>query len=305
MKKLSTCLLLVLLFHCLNIHGINEVKTKIGVIAHRATLDTVPAHKFIYVSDAGNFDKPPWQILKFDINGENPEVFIDQNQGLSWPQDIVFLDTKNEVLISNLNTGVISRHNAQTGVLIDSFASEIGGPTRMKIGPDGLLYVLQWAGKGTVLRYDLNGILKDEFTSTKIPQSIGLDWDKEGNLYVSSFAKASIRKFDSKGNDIGVFIDNHLQGPTNIWFDQKGNMLVSDWKAGLVAKFDRKGKFIENIITGLLQVEGVDYFENGDFLIGNGGKGEVKLYKKNGRFKKSIIESGQGNLIRPNAVIIR
>jgi len=44
----------------------------------------------IYVSDAGNFSSPPWKILKFDENGENPEIFINTN--LAWPQDIVFLE---------------------------------------------------------------------------------------------------------------------------------------------------------------------------------------------------------------------
>ena len=57
----------------------------------------------IYVSDAGNFSSPPWKILKFDENGENPETFINTN--LAWPQDIVFLEEQQVVLISNLNTG--------------------------------------------------------------------------------------------------------------------------------------------------------------------------------------------------------
>ena len=56
----------------------------------------------IYVSDAGNWSNPPWQILKFDENGENPEVFIDNN--LAWPQDILFLEDRGIVLISNLNS---------------------------------------------------------------------------------------------------------------------------------------------------------------------------------------------------------
>ncbi len=55
----------------------------------------------IYVSDAGNFSSPPWKILKFDENGENPEVFIDTV--LAWPQDILFLEDQKVVLISNLN----------------------------------------------------------------------------------------------------------------------------------------------------------------------------------------------------------
>ncbi len=50
--------------------------------------DTVGQDFDIYVSDAGNFNNPPWQILKFDQNGEHPEVFIQQN--LAWPQDILF-----------------------------------------------------------------------------------------------------------------------------------------------------------------------------------------------------------------------
>jgi len=55
----------------------------------------------IYVSDAGNFNSGPWQILKFDENGENAEVFTDDN--LAWPQDILFLEEQEIVLISNLN----------------------------------------------------------------------------------------------------------------------------------------------------------------------------------------------------------
>src|SRR3990170_1225071 len=97
----------------------------------------------IYISDAGNFNLPPWQILKFDANGENGEVFIDDH--LDWPQDIVFLEDQNVVLISNLKSGQILRFNARTGDYIDVFAGSIGGPTRMKIGVDSLLYVLQWA----------------------------------------------------------------------------------------------------------------------------------------------------------------
>ena len=54
----------------------------------------------IYVSDAGNFQNPPWQILKFDENGDNPEVFITQN--LAWPQDILFLEAQDQVLASRL-----------------------------------------------------------------------------------------------------------------------------------------------------------------------------------------------------------
>ena len=126
------------------------------------------------------------------------------------------------VLISNLSSGNINRHNINSGQFIDSFATNIGGPTRIKIGPDGLLYVLQWTGDGLVQRYQLDGTFVDNFTSVGVFQSIGLDWDNEGNLYVSSYnngANGSVRKFDPEGNDLGLLIDTGLQGPTDIWFD--------------------------------------------------------------------------------------
>ncbi|MEL7425210.1 MAG: hypothetical protein AAFN81_19645, partial [Bacteroidota bacterium] len=114
----------------------------------------------VYVSDAAGFNTPPWKILKFDENGDNPEVFINTNLG--WPQDILFLEDQGIVLISNLTTGLINKHDAETGILAGVFASGIGGPTRMKIGADNLLYVLQWSGNGLVRRYELDGTFVDE-----------------------------------------------------------------------------------------------------------------------------------------------
>ena len=133
-----------------------------------------------FVVDIGPDRGPPWQVLKYDENGQNPEVFIDTE--LSKPQDIVFLENEGTALVSNLQSGRITRHDATTGAYISDFASGIGQPTRMKIGADNLLYVLQWAGNGRVLRYDLGGNFIDEFTSVGVSNSIGMDWDAQGNL---------------------------------------------------------------------------------------------------------------------------
>ncbi len=257
----------------------------------------------IYVSDAGNFDNPPWQILKFDQNGENPEVFINQN--LAWPQDILFLEGSNTVLVSNFNTNRISRYNAETGAFIDEFATDIAAPTRMKIGADGLLYVLQWKGNGKVRRYQLDGTYLGEFTSVGVPQSIGLDWDSAGNLYVSSYNGDSVRKFDSAGADLGMFINTNLLGPTNIWFDTNHDLLVSDYDGGAIKRFDSTGAYLGNYIQGVGQTEGFAYLPNGNLLIGNGATSAVKMYDGSGVFIRDLIASGAGNLKTPNAVVIR
>lgn len=287
--------------------GQSVITVSVGNISNTFNIrvvDTTPqTGTFIYVSDAGKFESPPWQILKYDENGNNPKVFISTN--LAWPQDIVFLENTEVVLISNLNSGLINRHNATTGAFIDNFAIGNSGPTRMKIGSDNLLYVLQWGGNGLVLRYELDGTFVDEFTKVGVTQSIGLDWDSNGNLYVSSFQNGQIRKFDTSGNDLGLFVNSNLEGPTNIWFDRNGDLLVNDWSGGVVAKFDSNGNFITNSITGLSQVEGIDFFPNGSFILGNGGTAAVKLYDSNGIFVEDLVSSNSGGLIRPNAVVIR
>ncbi len=136
----------------------------------------------IYVSDAGNFNAPPWQIVRYDENGENPSVFIDQN--LYWPQDILFLEDRNIVLISNFGSGKINVHDAESGDFISVFAQGLAGPTRLKIGPDSQLYVLLWEGNERVHRYEPNGTDLGPFISGGVKSSIGIDWDRHGNLYL-------------------------------------------------------------------------------------------------------------------------
>lgn len=257
----------------------------------------------IFVSDVENLNNPPWHIMRYFADGSYSEIFTDQQ--LAWPQDIVIREEENEAWVSNLNSGRITKYNLNTGEYIGTFASGISGPTRMKIGPDNLLYILQWSGNGLVRRFNLDGSSAGNFTSIAVPQGIGMDWDGEGNFYVSSFQNANIRKFDAQGNDLGIFISSNLTGPTNIWFDAEGNLLVNDWNAGRVVRFDAQGNFLNHLINGLSQPEGVDYLNNGNFLIGNGGPGEVKEYMPDGSFVKNIIPIGSNGLKQPNAVIVR
>lgn len=268
-----------------------------------ASLMLVDVDYDVYVSDAGNFQNPPWQILKFDVTGRNPSVFINTN--LAWPQDILFLEQSNEVLISNFTSGRITKHNATTGDFIEDFATGLSGPTRIKIGQDGLLYVLQWNGTGIVLRYNLDGSFEDEFTSVGVTQSIGMDWDANGNFYVSSYNGDLVRRFDSNGNDLGVFINSNLAGPTNIWFDESGDLLVSDYDGTAVKRFDSSGNYEADFLRGLSNSEGIGLLPSGNILVGNGASNSVKMFSSDGTFIRDFIPSGSGNLIAPNAVVIR
>ncbi len=257
----------------------------------------------IYVSDAGNFNNGPWQILKYDANGGNPQRVTNSNLG--WPQDILFLEDSNLMLVSNLTTNNITKYNATTGAYLGVFASGISGTTRMKIGPDSALYVLQWSGNGRVKRFDLVGNFLGDFTTVGVSQAIGLDWDSSGNLYVSSYNGDHVRKFDTSGTDMGLFISANLAGPTNIWFNAAGELMVSDYDGGAIKRFSSAGTYLGIFAMGLSQSEGIEFLPNGHLIIGNGGNGSVREYDSTGTYIGNIVAPSAGGLIRPNALRIR
>ena len=83
-----------------------------------------------------------------------------------------------------------------------------------------------------------DGTFEDAFTAVGVFQSIGMDWDNEGNLWVSSYNGRFIQKFSPTGEDLGKIITSNLAGPTNIWFDENDDLIVIDYNGGNVKKFD-------------------------------------------------------------------
>jgi len=260
----------------------------------------------IYVSSGGSN-----AVIKYDQDGQNPSVFIPPSSGgLNWPQDIIFLNEE-EIIVSGLNSRQVKKYNAKTGEYLGNFISvnTNAGPTRMKIGKDNLLYVLLWGIGGSsshkVQRYELDGSFVDEFTSSGIAQAIGMDWDAEGNFYIASYGGRYIRKYDAEGEFVTTWITSvNLQGPTNIWFDDNGDLLVVDYNAGSIKRFDSEGQFKGVFISGLNLPEGIAFLPNGNILVGNGGTNQVKVFDKEGNFISNFASS-EGNLVTPNAVVIK
>jgi len=260
----------------------------------------------VYVSDAGSFDNPPWFVYQFDENGENPVELLNENDGINWPCEILFIDEDDTVLVSNsYQNGTIQRFSATTWEFIDNFAEGLNGPTRLKIGPDGYVYVTQWfSNQDRVLRYETDGTFVDVFTDFGSYGALGLDWDSSGNLYVSSYQLSTVQKFDTNGNYIEDFINTGLDGPSNIFFDNNGSgdLIVLNWVSGLVKRYDSDGNFVEDLITGVEECEGVDFFPNGDILIGVGSTDVVKRYDSDFNFIEDFIAAG--TLMTPNSIAI-
>lgn len=248
-------------------------------------------------------------IKQYDENGAFVRDFVPANSGgLSGPQDIIFL-ADNTAIVSGIQNTSLKQYETGSGDFIGNFTAgfNLNQPTRMEIR-DGMLYVIQWAATNNkVIRFNLNGDFVDEFTSIGIAQSIGMAWDTNGNLYVSSFGQGSngfVQKFDPSGNDMGVFIDSTiLQGPTNIWFDDDQNLLVEDWSLGIVRKFSPTGQYIEDFITGMTNPEGIAFLPDDTLLICDWGSDSLEQFDANGN-SVGTFASGNG-MADPNAVVVR
>lgn len=266
---------------------------------------------YIYVSDAGNFNIPTSQVLRYDLDGSNPEVFISSDtfaaNSIGWPQDILFLEDQGVVLISCLIGNKITKHDASTGAYLEDFAAVPGGPTRMKIGPDNTIYVVQWSNSDNkVLRFEQDGTPLGEFTNEGVSRSVGLDFDLAGNIYVGSYGSNTVTKFDSAGASQGVLIDTQLSGPTNVMIEQGGNILVLNWNGGNIERFDNNGNHIETFTTSVTQPEGIAIHPiSFNYVVGNGGPGQVDAFAPDGSFIETIVASGSGGLMQPNAVVFR
>lgn len=261
---------------------------------------TLTAQSFdVYVSDNdGN------QIIKYDENGESPEIFIPSGVGgLDEPQDIIFLEEENIVLISCLGNNQIKKFDAETGAYLGIWAFS-DTPTRIAIGPeDTVIYALQWIGTGTVLRYHLDGSFIDEFTTEGVSGSIGIAWDADTNLYVSSYYDDLIAKFSPTGEYLGDFATENVNGPTNIWFEGS-ELVVLNYDASNIVRFDADGNYLTTYSGGYVNPEGFAFLPDGDLLVGNRGSGAIiRVNPEDG----TVIEefTSAGGLEAPNAVVIR
>lgn len=247
-------------------------------------------------------------VKKFDASGNYLGDFIAPGaSALDWPQDILFINNDTEAIVSSLNNNAIFRYDGATGAFIDTFASNISGPTRMKIGQDGLLYVLEWGGNDSrVLRYDLTGNFIDTFTNITVAQSIGIAWDVAGSVFISSFGGADVYRFNASGIYTGIPIIGPINtfGPTNIWFDSAGDIIILDWTGNKVKKYNASFVQQPDFIASIPRPEGYAYLTNGDLLIGSGGGApSVRRYDSSGNFI-GFFATGSG-LQNPNAICLK
>ncbi|XP_070547942.1 tripartite motif-containing protein 2-like [Ptychodera flava] len=202
--------------------------------------------------EKGYFNNPTG--LAFDSNG-----------------NLVVADHSNKEFRSLIEMATSRRFShLPNGKLIRSFGeAELRHPRGIAISPlNGVVYVTDWDGEGNdtdrdghcIRKYTQTGEYINSFGSYgqnegqfRGPHSI--DFDSDGNLYVSDFNNSRVQVFDENDRFVRAFgsfgeKEGHFKRPSGIVVSQDKLVYVVDQYANNIQAFDVHGKFIHRIDSG-------------------------------------------------------
>lgn len=179
-------------------------------------------------------------VKVFDKKTRKPSAIVDLTyHGAKLLNDIA-TDAVGNLYVSDTLTDRIFKIQPTTGYTVSVYASSpaLSGPNGLLMNPRSRrLMVVTW-GSGQVLEIGPAGalhVLKRGLTNLD-----GIDYDKNGNLYVSSFTKGEIYKISNYGRGK---LNTHVTGltaPADILYDrQKEELVVPSMKNNKVTTIKR------------------------------------------------------------------
>lgn len=202
------------------------------------------------------------------------------------------------IWVSGYTSETVHRYEVDTGLQVGTLEA-IPGAQSIRQGPDGMLYVVS-EEEHEVHRYDPDGTFLGVFVgddpATPEDEAGGLRkptaaaFGPDGNLYVNSFTKNNVLKFDGKtGAFIDIFIDvteGNLNGPdAGMKFGPDGKLYVPNFNNDRVLHFDGEtgeplGVFAS---TGLQNPRDIVFHENSVF-VSSWGNDRIIRYDLEGNF---------------------
>lgn len=155
--------------------------------------------------------------------GENILDIDFKDKGAKFLNDIT-ADKEGNIFISDMTSNIIYKIETQNSNRISIFAKgeQLNQPNGLMIHPEsGELLIASWGG--TILSADKDGKVKP-FVDDKKDGLDGIDYDNEGNIYVSSFQEGEIYKI-TPDKKLSIF-KKGLTTPADISVDRKKNILL-------------------------------------------------------------------------------
>jgi DNA-binding beta-propeller fold protein YncE len=184
--------------------------------------------RYLYVTDIDT-------VKGYDKQTGKMEVLVDFSRfGVRFLSDLT-PNSSGILYVSDMMTNQIFKIDTKNRHAVKLFKQSkvLGGPNGLLINPKTRnLIVVTWH-TGQILEIDASGrahILKRGLKSLD-----GVDYDKEGNLYVSSFEKGEIYKITYWGRgSISTFLSG-LTSPADVSCDRiKNELLIPSFKANTV-----------------------------------------------------------------------
>ncbi len=175
-------------------------------------------------------------VKGFDKETAKPTVVVDLSKlGAKFLNDIT-VDGKGFIYVSDTTANRIYKidtsHHYETEIFIDN--PELGMPNGLFVNPKSKHLIVVTYGSGKILEIDR--AKKIHVLKRGLSTLDGVDYDNEGNLYVSSFEKGEIYKIPYYGRGALTTSLSGLTTPADISFDRRKNeLLVPSMKGNAVA----------------------------------------------------------------------
>lgn len=175
-------------------------------------------------------------IKGFDKETGKPTLLIDlKSRGAKYLNDLA-VDDYGDLFVSDMMTNQIFKINLKKGRSIELFKAGkvLGGPNGLIFNPKSRnLIVVTWQ-TGRILEIETKN-RKVHVLKRGLKTLDGVDYDYEGNLYVSSFDEGTIYRIARYGRGVLSIFQNALTSPADISCDKRRReLLVPSFKGNTV-----------------------------------------------------------------------
>lgn len=209
-------------------------------------------------------------------------------------------------LVSGFTSNNVHVYDACTGAferLLDA-ADRIRGPQAVRIGPNGMLYVVS-EGNGRVLRYNATTLeFIDSFINAGAGTGItGLAFGPDGDVYLGGYAVDTVRRYDGTTGQLEATVvaaGTGLDGPDcGMNFGPDGRLYIPSYNNNAVVRYDPASNTSATIVApntgGLVRTRAVLFEPGGQsYLVTSEGSGHLFRFNAANNALVSTVASGLG-----------
>ncbi len=224
-------------------------------------------------------------------------------QGLSQPQDVIFLPESEHLLVSNAADGTLRTYDTKTLKMIDS--KPMGGDAnRIQVTPNGKFIIVGW-GVGGLAIVDTQSGHRSDVQLKSHPEAIQLD--SAGNrMFVSLPGVGEIAVVDRRSQTVTESwpVRQHENAAMALDESDRRLFVVCRRPSKLLVVNIEDGSIMATLSTAA-DADDVFYDQKRKRIYVVGGEGEIAVYKQNGpdeytpMSRTDSIDQGRNGLLVP------